>query len=129
MNLDFYLECLKMQRVLIARPPTFIRHLVAFLKVTELILLITANSLNLLEQERATDAVSYGKLVQRANRFILEQISREAEKTDHSKTDTMKRIFGFNMLSITRCFCSEETSRDSILNVIDLVYSKSVMYS
>ena len=82
----------------------------------------------MLEPERATEVVSYGKLVQGANRFILEQILREAEKTDPTKIDTINNLFGFKIRSITRCFCSQETSRASTLNVVDLIYTKSVSY-
>lgn len=94
-----------------------------------IIILISATALGLLEPERATEVVSYGNIVQAANRFILEQISREAEKTDAAKCDILKSIFGFKMMSIIRCYCSKETSRESTLNVIDLIYSKSVFYS
>jgi hypothetical protein len=83
----------------------------------------------LLEPERVTETVAYGDVVQAANRFILEQISREAEKCDLPKYLILQNLFGFKMMTTIRCYCSKETSRLSTLNVIDLVYAKSVISS
>ena len=73
-----------------------------------------------------SEGASYGKLVQNANRFVIEQICREAGKRDSEKIGAIQDIFGYKIVSITRCLCGKEQHRDLMPFVIDLVYAKSV---
>jgi PAB-dependent poly(A)-specific ribonuclease subunit 2 len=106
-----------------------------------------AHALGLLEPERPSEPIFYGKFVQKLNRFLLEQLSREEETSfqpeqkqqkqhqqiqqsslQKAKQTTISKLFGHPMTSITTCQCGQEQTRDISPFVIDLIYVKSASF-
>lgn len=69
---------------------------------------------------------TYHKIIQGFNRFILEHITNECNllSEENRKNISIPDVFGVKLEAKTKCACKAETSRITIANTIDLVYSK-----
>lgn len=97
-------------------------------------------ALGLIDHDGESSTVAYASLIQTFNRYLLEQMTAESHVAE-SKPALVKGATGtpgpplsqlirLDAKSISTCSqCGTASSRDTSLNVIDLIYPRRVSYS
>lgn len=95
-------------------------------------------ALGLMDHDGESSTVAYASLIQTCNRFLLEQMTGESDSPgrnpsllksipDSSSRPPLAQILRVDAKTVSLCTqCGASTSRDSVLNVIDLVYPRRV---
>jgi len=99
----------------------------------------TAAALGLMDLEDSTSQISYSSLIQTFNQFLLDQMTVEADLTPNPNPllrkdgqsgtvpSTVSQLFGMHTTTKTLCpECGAQSGRDSLKNVLDLVYPRKV---
>lgn len=100
-----------------------------------LLLVALVAALGLMDHDGESSTVAYASLIQTFNRFLIDQMTAEADspgrnpillKSTTSTRSPMTQLLAIEARTLSTCQCGGQTSRDSTLAVVDLIYPRRV---
>lgn len=94
-------------------------------------------ALGLMDHDTEASTVAYASLIQTFNRFLLDQMTAEADAPGRNPSllkrvsvsplrSPLTQLLAIEARTLSVCPCGGQTSRDSTLSVVDLIYPRRV---
>jgi PAB-dependent poly(A)-specific ribonuclease subunit 2 len=98
---------------------------------------MTVAALGLMDHDGESSTVAYASLIQTFNRFLIDQMTAEADspgrnpallKSTSSLRSPLTQLLATEAKTLSICQCGGQTSRDSTLSVVDMIYPRRVCF-